>query len=284
DIRFMLIDKSKSLDYINLGNFDIKSNLIKDLIYDLLKDGKLKGFFYEYEGELLFYTEKGISNMMLENSFLFSFKDLFYGKELSLEEINLMKEIFDDLVVRKRLRGNFDEESLTFSSDEVLFAKDYNTVLFEFEKTVKNYTETFELEFEKIKKILTKKEETIFPQEIKLIQEIIDKINGKYVWWRNGLDAFIRRANTKLLRDQGVSEKKYKQVFSVEQKEEIKLFEEDPEVFDHLNNFNSWVKVFNKLEVKYSSVIFYHKRTANNPNDKESKDKLKSLLEELFLA
>jgi hypothetical protein len=280
----MLIDKSKSLDYINLGNFDIKSNLIKDLIYDLLKDGKLKGFFYEYEGELLFYTEKGISNMMLENSFLFSFKDLFYGKELSLEEINLMKEIFDDLVVRKRLRGNFDEESLTFSSDEVLFAKDYNTVLFEFEKTVKNYTETFELEFEKIKKILTKKEETIFPQEIKLIQEIIDKINGKYVWWRNGLDAFIRRANTKLLRDQGVSEKKYKQVFSVEQKEEIKLFEEDPEVFDHLNNFNSWVKVFNKLEVKYSSVIFYHKRTANNPNDKESKDKLKSLLEELFLA
>jgi hypothetical protein len=282
-IRFMLLDKSKSLDSINLGNFDIKSNLIKDLIYDLLKDGKLRGFFYEYEGEILFYTERGISNMMLENSFLFSFKDLFYGKELSLEEINLMKEIFDDLIARKRLKGNFDEESLTFSSDEVLFAKDYNTVLFEFEKTVKNYTQTFESEFEKIKRILTKKEETIFPQEIKLIQEIIDNINGKYVWWRNGLDAYIRRASAKLLRDQGVSEKKYKQVFSVEQKEEIKSFEEDPEVFDHLNNFNSWVKIFNKLEVKYSSVIFYHKRAANNPNDTESKDKLISLLEELFL-
>ena len=194
-----------------------------------------------------------------------------------------MKKIFDDLIARKRLRGNFDEESLTFSSDEVIFAKDYNTVLFEFEKTVNSYIHTFELEYKKIKRILTKKEETIFPQEIKLIQEIIDKINGKYVWWRNGLEAFIERANEKLLRDQGVSVKKYKSMFSSEQKEEIKSFEEDPEVFDHFNNFKSWVKVFNKLEVKYPSVIYYHKRAATNRDDLESDKKLLELLEELFL-
>jgi len=283
DIRFMLLDKSKSVDYLNLGNLDIKSNLVKDLIYDLLKDGKLRGIFYESEGEILFYTERGIDGLMLENSFLFSFGDLFYGKELSQNEIDLIKEIFDDLVAKKKLRGQFDEDSLTFSSDEVLFAKDYNTVLFEFEKNVNNYIQIFELEYEKIKKILTKNEETIFPQEIKLIQEIIDKINGKYVWWRNGLDAFIRTANQKLLKDQGVSIKKYKQLFSDEQKEEIKLFEEDPEVIDRLKSFNSWVKIFNMLEVKYPSVIFYHKRAAKNPDDMESNDKLIGLLEELFL-
>jgi hypothetical protein len=283
DIRHMLLDKSKSEQYINLGNFDIKSRLIRELISELLKDGKLKGLFYENEGEILFYTERGISNMMLENSFLFSFKDLFYGKDLNPEEIGLIRNVFDDLVSRKRLRGNFDEESLTFSSDEVLFAKDYNTVLFEFEKTVNSYLQTFELEFNKIKKILTKKEETIFPQEIKLIQEIIDRINGKYVWWSNGLEAFVRRANEKLLRDQGVSVKKYKQMFSAEQKDEIKSFEEDPEVFDHLNKFKSWVKIFNKLEVKYPSVIFYHKRTSTNPDDADSENKLKELLEELFM-
>jgi hypothetical protein len=283
DIRFMLLDKSKSVEYLNLGNFDIKSNLIKDLIGDLLKDGKLRGIFYENEGDILFYTERGIRSLMLENSFLFSFEDLFYGKELNQDEIDLIKESFDNLIAGKRLRGHFDEETLTFSSDEVLFAKDYNTVLFEFEKTVNNYIQTFESEYKKIKKILTKKEETIFPQEIKFIQEIIDKINGKYVWWRNGLEAFIRRANQKLLKDQGVSIKKYKNLFSAEQKEEIKLFEEDPEVIDHLKNFQSWVKLFNNLEVKYPSVIFYHKRTANNPEDAESKNKLKGLFEELFL-
>ncbi|MHA2087735.1 MAG: hypothetical protein ACW972_05645, partial [Promethearchaeota archaeon] len=197
---------------------------------------------------------------------------------------DLMRNIFDDLISRKKLRGTFDEESLTFSSDEVLFAKDYNTVLFEFEKTVNGYIQTFELEYNKIKKILTKKEETIFPQEIKLIQEIIDKINGNYIWWRNGLDAFVRRANEKLLREQGVSVKKYKRMFSTEQKEEIKSFEEDPDVFDHLNNFKSWVKVFNKLEVKYPSVIFYNKRASTNPDDVESNKKLQELLKELFLS
>ncbi|MBY8985533.1 MAG: hypothetical protein KGD65_10715, partial [Candidatus Lokiarchaeota archaeon] len=283
DIRFMLLDKSKSVDFLNLGNFDIKSNLIKDLMFELLKDGKLIGLFYENEGEILFYTERGISNMMLENSFLFSFTDLFYGKELSPDEIGLIRNIFDDLVARKKLRGNFDEESLTFSSDEVLFAKDYNTVLFEFEKTVNSYIQTFESEYKKIKRIFTKKEDTIIPQEIKLIQEIIDKINGKYVWWRNGLDAFIRRANEKLLKDQGVSVKKYKQMFSAEQKEEIKSFEEDPEVFDQLNNFNSWVRVFNKLEAKYPSIIFYQKRATTNPDDSESNDKLQELLGEIFI-
>ncbi|MFX1308387.1 MAG: hypothetical protein ACFE8C_01700, partial [Promethearchaeota archaeon] len=190
DIKYMLIDKSKSEDYISLGNI-----LIEDLIKDLLADGKVKGIFHESEGEVLFYTKRGIRNLMLESSFLFSFHDFFYGKDLNEEEIDLLREIFDDLIKNKELKGNFDEESLTFSSDEVIFAKDYNTVLFEFEKMVGNYTKKFETEFQKIKNILTKKQETIYPQEIKIIQESIDKINEKYVNWRNGLEGFIRRTN-----------------------------------------------------------------------------------------
>ncbi|MFX1304358.1 MAG: hypothetical protein ACFE9X_13465 [Promethearchaeota archaeon] len=283
DIKYMLIDKSKSDYYISLGTYDITSSLIKDLINDLLIDGKLKGIFHENEGEVLFYTERGIRNLMLENSLLFSFYDLFYGKDLNRTEIDLLKEIFDDLLKNKKIKGTFDEESLTFSSDEVIFAKDYNTVLFDYEKMVNTYTKRFETEFQKIKNILTKKEETIYPQEIKIIQEIIDKINEKYVSWRSSLDIFIHRANKKLLRDQGITVKKYKNFFPKEKKEEIKSLQEDPEVYDLLNNFKTWVKIFNKLELKYPNVIFYQKRLINNPNDKESKNKLKNLLEELDL-
>ena len=284
DIKHLLLDRSKSVDYLTLGNFEITSDLIKDLIKNLLQDGKLKGIFYEQDGEVLFYTKLGIQNLMLENSFMFSFNDLFYEKELSKEEINLMKENFNDLIKERKLIGDFDEETLTFTSDEVLFAKDYNTVLFEFEKNVKNYVQIFEKKFLKIKKILQKKEETIFPQEIKLIQEIIDKLNGKCFMWRNSLEGFIIKANAKLLKDQGVSVKKYKTSFSAKDKEEIKSFEEDPEVFEHLKNFNAWIKLFNKIEVKYPNLVFYQKRLINNPGDKESKKKLKELLIELFLT
>ncbi len=284
EIKYMLIDKSKSDDYISLGTMKfIQSTLVEDLMNDLLLDGKLKGIFHENEGEIIFYTERGIRNLMLENSFLFSFHDLFYGKELNQEEIDLLKEIFDDLVSKRKIRGNFDEETLTFSSNEVLFAKDYNIVLFEFEKMVNNYIKKFETEFQKIKKILTKKEETIFPQEIKIIQETIDKINEKYVYWRSGLEGFIRSTNKKLLEDQGFSVKQYKNILSKEKKDEIKSLEEDPEVYELLNNFNTWVKRYNKIELKYPNMIFYQKRLINNPDNKESNSKFNELLDELDL-
>ena len=283
DIKFMLIDKSKSNEYISLGTYDITSSLIEDLIHDLIADGKVKGIFHQNAGEVLFYTERGIRTQMLESSFLFSFYDLFYGKELNQTEIGLLREIFDDLIQKRRLKGSFEEETLTFSSDDVIFAKDYNTVLFEFEKMVNNYTQKFETEFQKIKKILSKQQEIIYPQEIKIIQETIDKINEKYVHWRSGLEGFIRRTNKKLLNDQGISVKKYKTSLSKEKKEEIMSLEEDPEVNNFLNNFNRWTKLFNKLELKYPNVIFYQKRLINNPKDKETKNKLNELMTELDL-
>ncbi len=283
DIKYMLIDKSKSNEYISLGNYDITSNLVEGLIQDLIADGKLKGIFNEIDGEILFYTERGIRNLMLENSLLFSFHDLFYGKELNQAEIEFMKEIFDELVKNKRLKGSFDEETLTFSSDEVIFAKDYNTVLFEFEKMVNNYIQKLETEFKIIKKILTKEQETIFPQEIKIIQDILDKIIEKHVNWRNSLEAFIRKTNNRLLRDQGISIKKYKTGLSKEKKEEILSLEEDPEILVLLDNFNKWIKIFNKMELKYPNIIFYQKRLVNNPDDKESKIKLDEYLTDLHL-
>ncbi len=284
EIRYMLIDKSKSDDFISLGTMKfVHPTLIEDLIKELLLGGKLKGIFHENDGELIFYTERGIRNLMLENSFLFSFHDLFYDKELTQEEINLMTQIFEDLVSKRKIKGSFDVETLTFSSDEVLFAKDYNTVLFEFEKMVNNYIKNFETEFQKIKQILTKKGETIFPQEIKITQETIDRINEKYVNWRSSLESYIRRTNKKLLRDQGISVKQYKAILSKDKKEDIKSLEEDPEVYEILNKFNNWVKLYNKIELKYPNIIFYQKRLINNPDDKESNRKWKELLDELCL-
>ncbi|MFX1572066.1 MAG: hypothetical protein ACFFB0_04915 [Promethearchaeota archaeon] len=284
EIKYMLIDKSKSNNFISLGTYDITSSVIEELIKELLDEEKLTGIFHAEDNEVLFYTERGIRNLMLENSFLFSFNDLFYGKELNHSEIEFLKEIFDDLVKKRKLRGNFDEETLTFSSDEVLFAKDYNTVVFEFEKMVNNYIRKLETELQKIKEILTKKDETIFPQEIKLIQEIIDLINEKGVFWRNSLEAYIRKTNKKLLRDQGISIKKYKNLFSKEKKDEILSLEEDPEVNELLNTFEGWLKLFSKLELKYPNVIFYQKRLIQNPEDANSSNKLKELLDELCLV
>ena len=284
EIRSILINKSKTQDHILLGDIDITSSLVESLLKEMQNDEEIKGIFYKDDVEKKFYTQKGIEKLILQNSSIFSFHDLFYGKELSEKEIELLRSILEKMLNKRILKGDFDEESLTFSSFEVLFAQDYNSLLREFEKNVKSYNHIFNLEFYKIKKILTKSNETIFPQEIKEIQESIDRINEQYIRWRSGLEGFIRKVNIQLLKKQGYSMKKYKMMISsTDKKEDIKLFEDDPEVQENLKQFTSWIKLFNDLELKYGNILFYQKRLINNPGNNENKKKLESLLEQLEL-
>lgn len=285
DIKSMLIEKSKMENFISLGDLDITSSLVENLLRELQNDEKIVGIFYNDQGEMKFYTEKGLENLMLENSFIFSFHDFFNGKELSNDEIELLSSILNRLIKIKRLKGSFEQDSLTYSSYDVLFAQNYNAVLDEFEKMINRYIKYFNDEFQKIKNILTKQNETIFPREIKIVQESIDRINEKYVRWRSGLEAFIRNANIKLLKKQGYTIRRYKtMLISADRNEEIKSFEMDPEVLDLLDKFNSWVKLFNELEIKYGNIIFYQKRLIQNPDLKENRDKLNELLDQLNLT
>ncbi len=285
DIKMMIIQQSKSKKTIPLGNFDINTNLVEGLIKELQEVEKIKGIFYEEEGNIEFYTEKGIQSLMFENSLLFSFYDLFYEKKLSEDELTLIREIFDDLLGKKKLRGQFDEETLTFSSDEVIFANDYNTNLHEFTRMINKYIQIFDSEFQKIKKILTKHEETIFPQEIKMIQDSIDKISVRYVFWRDGLETFIREVNKKVLKQQGLTLKKYKKLKKETFKitDDIKSFEDDIEVNELMDGFNNWIKLFNELELKYPNIIFYQKRLIKNPKNDETRKNLDDLLINLNL-
>jgi len=277
NIKYNLIDKAKSANHISLGNFEINSDLIKELIDELKKDGKLLGIFHEEAGEIVFYTLNGIRDLMLENSFLFSFEDLFYGKELDEDEISLLREVLGNLIKERKLKGTFDTETNTFSSEELLFEFDYNTVLDDFRKVVNKHIKKFSIEFKKIKQILSKREETIFPQEIKIIQDTIDRINLNYVKWRAQLNAYVIEANKKLLKDQGYSFKRYQNLPN-DKKKDVKIFKEDADVYELLDNFEQWVKIFNELEQNYGKIIFLQKRLINNPNDEDAKNNLDELL------
>ena len=282
ELKDILIKEVKAKNSFLLTEFDISPSIVKELLVELLQEAKIKGIFYDDQGELRFYSEKGIINLMMEESFLFSLTDFFPDKELSEDELTLLKSLLNELMNSKKLNGTFDQDSLTFSSNDVVFAQNYNTVLGEFEKIVINYNSILLNEFTKIKAILTKKEQTIFPQEIKLIQDTINRINEQVIKWRHELDAFIRRANTELLRKQGYSVRKYKESVSMlKSKDDIKFFEEDQIVKDLMTHFNDWVKLFNNIELKYGNVIFYQKRVITDPFTTSNKERLNLLLAEL---
>ncbi|MGQ4875474.1 MAG: hypothetical protein ACP6IY_15515 [Promethearchaeia archaeon] len=282
EIKKLLIEKAKNEDIIELGNFGIKSELVENLIKELEKEDKIKGIFYEDQGQLYFYTKKGIKELMIENSMLFCFEDFFYGKELSENEKELMKEVLFELIKSKRLKGQFDEEKLLFSSDEMIFTGDYASVVDDFKKTVNNYIRIFDREFQTIKNILIKRNEVIYPQEIKMIQDIFDRINVNYVKWRAEINRLVNKATNELLKKQGYTLKRYEGL-PADKKAEIRVFKEEPEIYDTIQKFETWVKFFNELESTYGKIIFLQKNLINNPEDIETERKLEELLEHLGL-
>ncbi|MGM0469845.1 MAG: hypothetical protein ACQERB_13675 [Promethearchaeati archaeon] len=275
--------ESQSQSVITLGTYDINSQLMKNLIEELQQSGTLKGIFYEEDNEVKFYTEKGIKEMMISSGALFSFNDLFYGKELTENDLEVLMDIFNELRDSGGLEGEFDEETYTFTRDEIIFAKNYISSLEEFEIIVNNYYDKFNREFQKIKTILTK-DSTIYPQEIKIIHNSINRINERYIHWRSELDAIINRLNKKFLEEQGYSLKKYKAIsYMDEDVEKIKSFAEDEKVKELMDGFNLWIKLFNQIELKYQNILFYQKRLINNPEETKTKEKLRDLREKLNL-
>ena len=284
EIKIKLIERVQEEDFIEFNDLELTQNIIQELLYGLQEEKKIMGIFYNDGEKLRFYTRKGIENLMLENQHFFSFHDFFSEKNLSESELQLLHTILEELMEVRKLKGTFDEENLIFSSKEVLFAQNYNTILSEFENMINGYIEYFESEFEKIKKILIKRDETILPQEIIMIQEIIKEVNYNYVHWRSGIEAYVRNANINLLKKQGLTLKKYKTMkISPDGQRDVKLFEEDPEVVILLDKFKEWVKNYNTIELKYGNVIFYQKRLSRNPGNKEDIKKLNDLLIQLKL-
>jgi len=276
--------EAQSKDFISLGTYDISSTLIRDLIDGLRSSGKINGIFHTKEDcEVLFYTERGIKNMMLEKTYMFSFHDLFYGKDLSEQEIDTIKEIFMDLYNSGKLKGNFDEESLTFTTDEILFANEYNKTFHEFYTTINKYFAIFNSKFQYIKQVLTK-ESTILPKEIKKVEKLIKAINKKSITWKNELDAFITRKHENLLKKQGISISQYRKLTPEGREDrEIKGFSDDEEVQELMEGFDIWDKLFDNLEKKYLNVLFYQKQYIKNPENQKYQNLLNNLWVELNL-
>ncbi|TFF98289.1 MAG: hypothetical protein EU547_01995 [Promethearchaeota archaeon] len=283
-VKQFIKKEATTQDFISLGTYDISSTLIKDLINDLKTSGNVNGIFHtEEDGEIRFYTGQGIKNMMLEKTYMFSFHDLFYGKDLSNDEIETIKEIFMDLYDSGRLKGNFDEESLTFTTDEILFANEYNKTFHEFYTNINKYFAIFNSKFQYIKKVLTKKT-TILPKEIKKVEKLIKTINKKSITWKNELEAFIIRKHEYLLNQQGISVSKFRKLLPEEREErEIKGFAEDDEVKELMEGFEIWDKLFDNLEKKYLNVLFYQKQFIKNPSNQKYQKLLNNLKIELNL-
>ncbi len=275
--------QAKSQSHINLGNFNIKESIVKEIIEDLREINRLKGIFYIDENQLLFYTEKGISEKIMENTDLFFIDQLFPGKNLSNDEYGLIEDIIKSLIINKTLIGTYDKTNRNFVSAEIEFSTNYNEEIKQFVNLVEYYCSLFEKSFESIKNILLKNNEIIRPAEITFIQNSFDELIKSYVRWRSQIGVMKNKQTSIFLKQQGINSKKEFELLSEEEKKNIKSFNKDPMIMKAEDTFNAWIHLFKELEQNYGKLIFLQKQMLIKPNDKEIKNKLNELYHYLDL-
>ncbi|MFO8017977.1 MAG: hypothetical protein R6U96_05035 [Promethearchaeia archaeon] len=277
ELKSTLIKNAKEKEYFDLEEFEINASLVTELLQQLIDEGKLNGIFYNTEDGKFFYTVKGIQNMMLGTEITLYFEDLFYGKELNEREIALLKKILKGLIKSGELKGTFDEEQLAFSREVLKFADDFFGTLQSFERMIEEFQEKFDQEFQEIKSILTKKEDVIYPQEIKIVEKSVKRIKKHYLGWQNRIDAFIHRHNKRLLKEQGYSISRYNGL-AADEKQEIRSFKDDERVEQLVEGFDQWVRLFKEIENNYGKIIFNQKKIQRNPENQEAREKLEEML------
>ena len=283
EVRKQIKLQSKSQSQLILGNFNIKQSIVKEIIEDLEQSENLKGIFCEEGNQIIFYTKKGINNKILESTDIFFIDELFPGKKLTDDEYILIENIIKSLIKNKTLIGTYDESNRNFISSDIEFSTSYNDAINQFVNLIEYYCTIFERTFKSIRSILIKDNEIIRPAEITLLQNSFDELIKSYVRWRSQISIMKSKQTSIFLKQQSIYSKKEFELLSEEEKNEIKDFKEEQRIKEAEDIFNAWVKLFKELELNYGKLIFYQKKMLINPDDKETRKKLKELYDFLDL-
>ncbi len=278
EIKTTLLDQAQRINQIILTsqNFRITYKLIFSIAQELYNNGDLEGIFYKGDRRTLFYTPKGIINLIKKHQIHFSYSDLFPGKELSEKDIELITSLIKKLLTNKKLKGEFDEEGRKFSSYDTIYARNTEDLIRRFKDIISEYFKKFEKTHLEIKKILLKEEEVIRPQIVSTITKIINNIQSYFMFWGSEIDKNLYKANKVLNKIYPKPEKKEDQ----KNQKKFKL-QDEPLIQELLTIFDGWTSLFNTLEQKFKSVIFHQKQLKREPNSLESKRALYELLNEL---
>lgn len=277
--------------HLSYDYFKIAPPIINQLALDLYTTDKIEGIFY-YNGTYFeFYPVKHIRNYMIDHQFHFTFEEITPFKELSRldphlpaekvkeliedKEIELLTTILKDLMKKEKVKGTFDDKKLSFSSFDWTFARTYEKVINRCTTLITPLFPTFEQTHSTIKEVLTDKEKVLSPKAIDIIEGEIKKIQSNFETWRSDIYGIIGNANLDLFDREKIEKLE-------NAPKNLKRIQDDPLLAELLEKFESWTRLINEIEVKYGSIIYYHKWLVKNPESKETSHKLNSLYKELL--
>lgn len=274
-IKTTLVEQSRYVNRIVLTsqNFETNYKILHDLAQELYENKELQGFFYHTKKGTLFYTLKGIETLIRKNQFHISFRDLFPGKEFIPEESALVTATVKKLLKKKEIKGKYDEASLSFSSYDMLYARNRDDLVQGFVQLISEFFQECKTTYRRLTELLLNKDDMVRPQAISVIEKIITQMQSQFGYWGNEVNRYFYNANRRL--PLIYPDKK--------RQEEMKKhrFENDPRIITLSTEISKWTKIINAFEVKYNSVIYLQKRLFKNPHNSKIQKELSEILMEL---
>jgi len=159
------------------------------------------------------------------------------------------------------LKGRYNTETKTFISEDLTHAAQYDDIVNAARRKGKRIILHFKNILERIKQILVNTEEQITPNQIALMEEIMNKMVKEQKKWCDEFDAFIADKSTEMKRD----------------------ILKEPSVKRVRERIFSYRYVINKLSVSYNSILYYQRLYIVRKGDMKRKRRYFALLRKYML-
>lgn len=275
-------------DYIKVSELAARlkcaPHLIKEILVAKYDKGDLSGLWLVPEEH--FITTKGIESRMLKSEGYIDLHSFLEEKSVTEDDILFLEKILKRLLEDKILKGVYDETNHVYQNTELAGHASLITERERFISELTPHIEDLERAYVYLKEILTK--EDIRPGDIEEYDEILDKTIRKMFDQGAMIKRMINNGNRRLNKFARKSEdadgkkkgRKRKSTKSETPQKYIDL-KEDEEVSVILNDFANWKEIIFAIEQKKGEIVFLKKKLKSNPEDAESKQKLKEILEYL---
>ncbi|MHA1648272.1 MAG: hypothetical protein ACTSVL_11945, partial [Promethearchaeota archaeon] len=261
-------------------------SLLLKILNNLISKGEINGFWIEENNK--FITTRGIKKRMIDAKGFIDLATIIPEITPTEEQVLYLEKILRDLIDKGELKGVYNPETQLFQTNDLVGEANLNTERERFKAEISPYLEDMELSYALLKDILTRTD--ITPGDIDEYENILEENIKKILSRQTSIKRIVYNANQRLNRNltrisrqtRKGNKKSIKSKRDLEiQQNLFKDFAADEFIAPLLNDFENWKSLILAIEQKAGQIVFLSKKIKNNPEDKDSVEKMNKISEYL---
>ena len=287
-IKERIVTKTRQVEQLSIEKLsrELKcaQKMVEELIDLILDEAEINLIKLD---EDKFLTQRGLESRIFESKGYLDIKSIIPERAISSQEIESIEKVVLEFIETGKLKGNYDPENKVFQSSDFIGDISMDKEREWFEKEITLHLEEYEVAFNMLKEILMGKE--ITPSDIdsyeQTLSDTIKKILATETTNKRSLNNANRRLKRLFHQDEPKTRKRgrgrSRNAPEPTAEEAAFMLENDDTVKKLLRDFDNWKTLIIAIEQKAGQIVYLKKKIKANPDDEESKNKLKGIYEYL---